>query len=52
MKTSGDHPNNSNFEIDQNTEKSLGDFRSVAVIQTPVKIHQHRWCEKNLQRVK
>ena len=39
-KTSGDHPNFCVIEIGQNTEKSPGDLRKVAVAQTPVKDHQ------------
>ena len=35
-----DHPNYSIIEIGQNTEKSLGDLRRLAVTQTPVRIHQ------------
>ena len=36
----GDHPNYSIIENGQNTEKSPGDFRRHADIQTPVKDHQ------------
>ena len=32
-RTSGDHPNYSIVEIDQNTKKSPGDLRRFAVIQ-------------------
>ena len=39
-KTSGYHPNNCIIEISQNTEKSPGDLRRLAVTQTPVKNHQ------------
>ena len=38
--TSGDHPNNSIVEINQNTEKSPKDLRRLVVTQTPVKGHQ------------
>ena len=38
--TSGDHPKDSSIENDQNTEKSPGDLRRLAVTQTPVKDHQ------------
>ena len=38
-RTSGDHPNYYNIEIDQNTEKSPGDLR-FTVTKTPVKDHQ------------
>ena len=37
---SGDHPNNSIFENGQNTEKSPGDLRRLAVTQSLVKDHQ------------
>ena len=36
----GDHPNNSIIENGQNTEKSPGDLRRIAVTQSPVKDHQ------------
>ena len=39
-RTSGDHPNDSIIEDGQNTEKSPGDLRWLAVTQTPVKNHQ------------
>ena len=39
-KTSGDHPNYNTFEIGQNTEKSPGDLRRIAVTQTSVKDYQ------------
>ena len=38
-RTSRDHYNYSIVEISQNTEKSLGDLRRLAVIQTPVRNH-------------
>ena len=38
-RSSGDHPNNSAIEDGQNTEKSPGDLRRVAVTQSPVKDH-------------
>ena len=37
---SGDHPNYCIIEIGQNTEKSPGDLRRVALTQTPVTDHQ------------
>ena len=37
---SGDHPNYYIIENGQNTEKSPGDLRRLAVAQTPVKNHQ------------
>ena len=39
-KTSEDHPNNCIIKISQNTEKSRGDLRILAVTQTPAKDHQ------------
>ena len=39
-RASGDHLNYSILEIGQNTEKSHGDLRRLAVTQTPVKKHQ------------
>ena len=39
-RMSGENPNYSIVEIDQNTEKSPGDLRRLAVIQTPEKTHQ------------
>ena len=39
-KTSEDHPNYSIIENGQNTEKSPGDMKSLAVTQTPMKDHQ------------
>ena len=39
-RTSGDHSNNSIIKICQNTEKSPGDLRRLAVRQIPVKSHQ------------
>ena len=39
-KTSGDHPIYSIIENSQNTEKSLGGLRRLAVTQTPVKNNQ------------
>ena len=38
-RTSGDHPNYSIDENGQNTEKSPGDLRRFAVIQTAMKSH-------------
>ena len=38
--TSGDHPNYSVIKFGQNTEKSPGELRRVAVTQTPVENHQ------------
>ncbi len=39
-RTSGDHPNYCIIEIGQNTKKSPGDLRRLAVTPTPVKDHQ------------
>ena len=39
-RPSGDHPNQSIIENGENTEKSPGDLRRLAVTQTPVKDHQ------------
>ena len=39
-RTRGDHPKYSIIENVQNTEKSPGDLRRLAVSQTPVKDHQ------------
>ena len=39
-RTSGDHPNYYIIENGQNTEKSPGGLRRLAVTQTPVKNHQ------------
>ena len=36
-RPSGDHPNNTIIENGQNTEKSPGDLRRLALTQTPVK---------------
>ena len=38
--TSGDHPNYYIVENGQNTEKSPGDLRKLAVTQSPIKDHQ------------
>ena len=39
-RTSGDHPNYNIIESSQNTEKSPGDLRRLAVTQTPVRNHR------------
>ena len=39
-RMSGVYPNYSTIENGQNTEKSPGDLRGIAVIQSPVKNHQ------------
>ena len=38
-RTSGDHPNYTIVEIGQNTKKSPGDSRTLAVTQIPVENH-------------
>ena len=49
MRTGGDCPNYSIFEIGQNSEKSPGDLRILAVTQTPSKIHQTKLMLKTLK---
>ena len=39
-RTRGDHPNYYIIEIGQNTEKSPGNLKRLAVTQTPIKDHQ------------
>ena len=39
-RTLGDHAKYCIIEISQNTEKSPGDLKRLAVTQTPVKDHQ------------
>ena len=39
-QTSGEHPNDSIVENGQNTKKSPGDLRRLAVTQTSVKNHR------------
>ena len=40
QKTCRDHPNYSITKIGQNTQRSTGDLKRLAVIQTPMKNHQ------------
>ena len=47
-RTSGNHLNYSIIENGQNTEKSPGDLRRLAVTQTPVKDHQLMLMGKTL----
>ena len=47
-RTSGDYPNYYIIENGQNTEKSPGDLRRLAVTQTPVKDHQLTMMRKTL----
>ena len=49
-RTSGNHPDYS-IKIGKNTEKSRGDFKRLAVIQTPVKNHLQTLVGKTLGRV-
>ena len=49
-RTIGDHPNYSIIENGQNTEKSPGDLKRLAVTQTPVKDHQLTLIRKTLMR--
>ena len=51
-RTSGDHPNYGIVEIGQNTEKSPGDSRRLAVTQTPMKNQQVTLVGKNSQKWK
>ena len=39
-RTNGDHPNYNIIKLATNTDKSPGDLRRLAVIQTPVRNHQ------------
>ena len=48
-RKSGDHPNYSIVENGQNTEKSPGDLRRLAVTQNPVKDHQPTLKWKTLE---
>ena len=48
-RTSGDHPNYNIIENSQNTEKSPGDLRRLAITQTPVKYHQLKLIRKTLK---
>ena len=45
---SGDHPNYSIVEIGQNTRKSPGDLRRLAVTQTSARNHQLTLVGKTL----
>ena len=49
-RTSVDHPNYSIVEISQNTEKSPGDLKRLAVTQTPVKKPSVNTGVKNYQK--
>ena len=46
-RTSGHHPNDSIIEDGQNTEKSSGDLRRLAVTQTPVKNSKRAFNNNN-----
>ena len=47
LGTCGDHPNYYIIEKSQNTEKSPGDLKRLAVTQTPVKNYQLTLMRKN-----
>ena len=49
-RTSGDHPNYSIIVISQNTEKSPGDLRRLAVTQTLVRNHRLTVVWKTLKK--
>ena len=49
---SGDYPNDSTVKIGQNTEKSPGDVRKLAVSPSPLKDHQLMWVWKTLKGLK
>ena len=51
-RTSGDHLNYNIDEIGQNTKKSPGDVRRLAVTQTPVENHHRTMVFKTLKWVK
>ena len=48
-RTSGDHSNYNIIENGQNTEKSPGDLRRLAVTQTSLKNHQLKLMRKTLK---
>ena len=52
LRTSRDHPDYYITKIGQNTEKSPGDMRRLAVTQTPAKNHQLTMVRKTLKGVK
>ena len=49
-RLSGDHPNDSIIEIGQNTKKSPGDLRRLAISQTAMINHQLALVWKTLKR--
>ena len=51
-RTSGDHRNYCIIEISQNTEKSPGDLRKLAVTKTPVRNHKLTLKWKTIKRVR
>ena len=51
-KTSGDHLNYSIIEIDQNTEKSPGDLRRLAVTYNPARKHRLTLVWKTRKEIK
>ena len=52
MRKSGDHPNYYMTDIGQNTEKSPGDLRGLAVTQTSMKDYQLTLVWKTLKEIK
>ena len=50
-RTSGDHPNYIIIKIGQNTAKSPGDLRRLAVTQIPVEGHQLMLVRKTFKGV-
>ena len=50
-RMSGDHSNDSIIKIGQNTEKSPGDLRRLAVTYCPVRNQQLTLMRKTLERV-
>ena len=51
QRTNGDYPDYSIIQIGQNTKKSPGDLRRVAVTQPPMKNHQLMLVRKTLKGV-
>ena len=51
LEISSEHPNGCIIKISQNTEKSLGEVRSLPFTQTPVKTPQLKLVLKSLKLV-
>ena len=51
-RTSRDHNDNSIIKIGQNTEKSPGDLRRLAITQTPVRNYRLMLVLKTLKKMK